>query len=208
MTPEPDYNCLRMYGYGQGMMTQAALLLDEMTDAGRFLDLLLRYCYLPSLHGWASPEGIITHRSMKYYLPVNGYMGQDSHVADSTKAVRLILGIDDNDPEHLRLVPRYPSDWTRMAISDYPVLTGTSRQRLAYVYERDGGKHALSYELEHSVDRLSVRFGPFPRGTEVRAASANGKPTEARSLDSGDSAWAWVSTEGAGRAGQLSVTFR
>ena len=118
---DKNYNCLRMYGYGQGMMTQAALLLDMMADAERFMEMLLHHCYLPKFGRWICPEGIILHESREYYLPVNAYMGQDSHVADSTKAVRLMLGIDDNKPEHLRFIPRFPSSWTFMAVKDFPV---------------------------------------------------------------------------------------
>ncbi len=205
---ERNYNCLRMYGYGQGMMTQAALLLDQMEDARRFLDLLLRYCYLPRMEGWASPEGIITHRSMQYYLPVNGYMGQDSHVADSTKAVRLLLGIDDNDPRHLRLVPRYPSSWTRMMIADYPVLTGSSRQSMGYVYERSGDTARLTYRFRSPVERLSVRLGPFPSGSTAAEAESGGKHAPARLVTSGDSAWVWVSDVRADVSGEVRATIR
>src|SRR5207244_5046601 len=68
-----NYDCLRMFGYGQGMMTQAALLLDEMSDAEQFINMMMTYYYLPRLGGWAAPEGIIVHRTGKYYLPVHGY---------------------------------------------------------------------------------------------------------------------------------------
>jgi len=46
-------------------------------------------------------------------MPMNGYAGQDSHLADSVKALRLMLGVDDNRPGELHLVPRYPETWTR-----------------------------------------------------------------------------------------------
>ena len=54
---DKQYNCLRMYGYGQGMMTQAALLLDQMGDAEKFLSMMVRCCYLPRYAGWAEPGG-------------------------------------------------------------------------------------------------------------------------------------------------------
>jgi hypothetical protein len=82
---DKNYTCLRSYGYGQGMMTQAALLLDEMNDAENFINLLVTHCYLPRLEGWTAPEGIILHKSGEYWVPVNGYLGQDSHLADSQK---------------------------------------------------------------------------------------------------------------------------
>jgi hypothetical protein len=189
---DKNYNCVRMYGYGQGMMTQAALLLDEMTDAQEFIRVLLTYCYLPKFSGWASPEGIIVHRSGQYYLPVNGYMGQDSHVADSTKAMRLMLGVDDNNPDHLRLVPRYPSDWNYMAIDDFPVLTGSNRQKLGYVYERQPDLQKMQVHFERPVAKLSVRLGPIPEATEITEARVNGQAVTFRRYHSGDSDWVWV----------------
>jgi hypothetical protein len=202
---DKNYDCLRMYGYGQGMMTQAALLLDEMDDAEQFLDRMLRYCYLPRLEGWASPEGIIVHRSGKYYLPVNGYMGQDSHVADSTKAVRILLGVDDNDPVHLRLVPRFPARWTRMSIAGYPVLTGESRQPMSCTYERSAKAQSIRYVFAGAVPHMSVRLGPLPRGAAVRRAAHNGRSVGCVGLRSGDSDWIWVRDIDAGREGELRV---
>jgi len=189
---EKNYNCLRMYGYGQGMMTQAALLLDQMADASAFIDMLLRHCYLPHFGRWASPEGIILHRSGKYYLPVNGYLGQDSHLADSTKAIRLMLGIDDNNPDHLRLVPRYPADWTSMAIDDYPVLTGSQRQTCSYTYERQPNQHIFTFNFKQPVDHLSVRLGPISENQTVTGAACNDLAVDWEKMQSGDSQWVWI----------------
>ena len=201
---EKNYNCLRMYGYGQGMMTQAALLLDQMDDAGKFLAMLLHHSYLPNLAGWATPEGIITHRDDKYYLPVNGYSGQDSHIADATKAVRLLLGVDDNRPEHLRLVPRFPADWTHMAIRQFPVLTGTQRQMLSYTYTRGAEHQQFEFTLEKEAGPVAVRLGPLPAERRVSAASVNGKSCAFRAEHSGDSDWVWLDTKG-GRENKIEV---
>lgn len=187
-----QYDCLRMYGYGQGMMTQAALLLDEMADAERFLALLIRRCYLPKFAGWASPEGIIMHRSGEYYVPVNIYTGQDSHLADSTKAVRLLLGADDNDPAHLRLVPRFPTAWTSMSVQQFPVLIGRQRQLIDYVYCRtERGEH-FDLQSPAPIARLSLRLGPLPEGRSVAAATCNGVSVPFQLCRSGDSRWVWI----------------
>ncbi|MCL5270466.1 MAG: hypothetical protein M1457_07940 [bacterium] len=202
-----NYNCLRMYGYGQGYMTQAALLLDQMADATQFLDMLLRHCYLPRLGGWTCPEGIILHRSGKYYLPVNGYMGQDVHVAESTKALRLMLGVDDNDPAHLRLVPRYPAAWTRLAIDKYPVLTGDRRQLCRYDYERSDGGQTFAFGFERPVERLSMRLGPIPADREIKRATFNGRPIAHERQHSGDSDWVWA-RDLSGRTGIVEIQFK
>jgi len=200
---EKNYNCLRMYGYGQGMMLQSALLLDEMGDAEKFLNLMVTYCYLPQLEGWTGPEGIIVHRSGKYYLPVNGYMGQDSHVADSVKAVRLMLGVDDNDPEHLRFVPRFPATWRRAGISNFPVLTGAQRQKCSYVYTREATRHTFEYSFDRPVSSLRVRLGPLPTGTKIVMVKWNEQKTPYEWLDSGDSRWVWVSSTSESKGGVI-----
>lgn len=188
---DKNYDCLRMYGYGQGMMTQAALLLDEMEDAEHFIDLMVTHNYLPRLERWASPEGIVTHVSGKYYVPVNGYMGQDSHVADSTKAVRLMLGVDDNREGLLRLVPRFPASWTKCGISDYPALLGEGRGKLAYTLERGEGTLRLRAQMSQET-ALKVRMGPLPLDAKVSGVAVNGQARPFRSYVSGDSRWVWV----------------
>jgi hypothetical protein len=204
---DQNYDYLRMFGYGQGMMTQAALLLDEMEDVTRFVNMMLTHCYLPRLERWTAPEGIVTHRSGNYYLPVNGYMGQDAHVADSTKALRLMLGIDDNHPDHLRLIPRYPTAWTTMSIKEYPVLTGRSRQRMTYRYERLPSGHRFHYEFEQPVVRFSIRLGPVPRGTEgLRASDDHGRAVPLEIVYSGDSRWVWLRNQG-GQSGTVTVNW-
>ena len=183
-----NYNCLRMYGYGQGMMLQAALLLDEMADAERFLKLLVTHNYLPRMEKWICPEGILVHPDGEFYLPVNGYMGQDSHVADSTKAVRLLLGVDDNRQDLVRLIPRFPQSWTRCSVAEYPVLLGDRRGTLAYVLERGAGEMRLraSFSGETALD---VRMGPLPVAAQVTGAEIGGKPAAFESYRSGDSRW-------------------
>lgn len=192
---EKNYNCVRMYGYGQGMMTQAALLLDEMADAAQFIDVLLKYAYLPQMEGVNCPEGIIVHRSGDAYVPVNGYMGQDSHVADATKAIRLTLGVDDNDPQHLRLVPRYPPGWATMEIKGFPYLGGNARRAVAYRYERQARHQRFEFELERDAPHMSVRLGPIPAQARRIRASLNGKTIPHRRVRSGDSNWIWSSRQ-------------
>ena len=188
---EKNYDCLRMYGYGQGMMTQAALLLDEMQDAERFLSKLLRHAYLPHLAGWAGPEGIVVHRSGKYYLPVNGYAGQDSHLADSTKAVRLMLGVDDNDPCHTRLVPRFPASWARMELRRFPVVVASAVGKCGYVYERTSDAIRFAYGFEVPPARLSLRLGPLPARGTITSAEVSGQRVSVQPMPSGDSRWVW-----------------
>lgn len=187
-----NYNFLRSYGYGQGMMTQAALLLDEMNDAGKFIDMMVDHCYLPRLEGWTAPEGIILHENGEYWVAVNGYLGQDSHLADSQKALRLMLGIDDNNPEQLRIIPRYPSSWNQMSITDFPVLTGYKRQKISYMYAREEKRQIFEYHINSPVKDMSLRLGPLPEGKDISEALSDGKKVQFEKLSSGDSRWIWI----------------
>lgn len=204
---DKNYNCLRSYGYGQGMMTQAALLLDEMTDAENFINLMVSHCYLPRLEGWTAPEGMILHRSGEYWVPVNGYLGQDSHLADSQKALRLMFGLDDNNAENLRIIPRYPASWNEMSICNIPVLTGNKRQKIKYTYLREGDKQVFKFELEKPVSNISLRLGPIPVGREIKNATIDGKELSFENQTSGDSRWVWLKNLN-GKTGKVIIYYQ
>jgi len=189
-----NYNYLRMFGYGQGMMAQSALLMDEMDDAEHFVNFMLDHGYLSHMERWAAPEGIMLHKSGQYWMPLCGYLGQDSHLADSQKALRIMLGIDDNNPDKLRLVPRFPSSWNEMAIRDFPVLTGKSRQKINYSYYRTKNGQTFNYGFEQPVNNMSLRLGPIPADKKVVSVWVNGKSQAFAPLSSGDSKWVWVNS--------------
>jgi hypothetical protein len=204
---DKNYNCLRSYGYGQGMMTQAALLLDEMKDAEQFINLMVSHCYLPRLEGWTAPEGIIMHKSGEYWVPVNGYLGQDSHLADSQKALRLMFGIDDNNAEYLRIIPRYPTSWNKMSVSDLPVLTGKKRQKINYSYSREEKMQVFKFGFENPVKNMSLRLGPIPEGKKILNATLDGKKLAFEDQVSGDSRWVWIKNL-SGKAGKVEIHYQ
>jgi hypothetical protein len=204
---DKNYNCLRSYGYGQGMMTQAALLLDEMKDAENFINLLVSHCYLPRLEGWTAPEGIIMHRSGEYWVPVNGYLGQDSHLADSQKALRLMFGLDDNNAENLRIIPRYPTSWNQMSISEVPVLTGSERQKISYTYLREKNRQVFKFGFERPVRKMSLRLGPIPEGRHIAYATLDDKKLSFENLFSGDSRWVWIKNL-SGKTGKVIIYYQ
>ena len=189
---DKNYNCLRMYGYGQGMMAQSALLMDEMNDAENFINVMVDHCYLSHMEGWAAPEGIMLHKSGAYWMPVCGYLGQDSHLADSQKALRLMLGIDDNRPDHLRLVPRFPNSWNEMSVSNFPVLVNQVRQNITYDYTRNSQGQFFKYKLENKAPDMSVRLGPVPPDKQIAYITLNGQNIKFDKLSSGDSEWVWI----------------
>lgn len=190
-----NYDFLRAYGYGQGFMLQAALLLDEMHDATELVNLMVTRCYLPHMARWCAPEGILQHPSGKFWMPMNGYAGQDSHLADSVKALRLMLGVDDNRIGELHIVPRYPKEWTRLQVSGFPVITGSNRQHLTYSYERSAQEQAFHYSFSDREASFHLRLGPIDPSWTSIAVEHSGRPAACRIVSSGDSVWVWTEVQ-------------
>ncbi len=183
-------NFLRELGYGQGFMIQAALLLDEMAQAEQLLYALLGHCCLPRFGGWVFPEGVIVHRGDDCYVPVNGYMGQDSHVADATKALRLMLGVDDNHGSVLHLVPRFPAAWTDMQVRDFPQFSG-GRGHVSYRYERLPDGERFTFETTGAQKGVRIRLGPVDPNAGVRI-TLDGRDIAFTERYTGDSRWIWT----------------
>lgn len=185
------FNSLRMYGYGQGFFLQAALLLDRMADAEGYLNMLVDHCYLPKFGKWVCPEGIILHPSGEYYIAVNNYMGQDSHLADSTKALRLMLGVDDNRIGALRLIPRFPQSFREAEVSEFPVAGGG---RISYRISRTEKEYRIEGKTSGAEHVRYVRFGPLSESPLRVCADGAEVPFEA--IRSGDSVWAGIRLKG------------
>lgn len=165
-----------------------ATLLETDCDDGVFSHTNL---YALEMEGFLAPEGIMTHPCGKFYLPVNGYLGQDAHIADSVKAVRLMLGVDDNKENLIRLIPRFPSSWERCGIDEYPVLTPCGRGKLSYLICRTETSYRMQINLS-APSPLEVRIGPFDRRPSD-TARINGENVPLNPYRSGDSWWCMIS---------------
>ena len=188
---EPRFNHVRAFGYGQGYITQAALLLDEMDDSGALIERLCDYAYSPKLQPWIVPEGVVVHPSGKYWYR-SGDHGNTAQQVEVLKVIRLIAGIDDLTPGRLTLAPRLPSGMTEICVEDFPVLDVSCRAAM------------VSYRLERSVDGIflagrrsgtnpmRVRLGPFPADGGLRAAS----PVPSRVVRAGSGCWVWFDISG------------
>jgi hypothetical protein len=117
-------------------------------------------------------------------------MGLDSHLADSVKAVRLMLGIDDNREDVLHLVPRFPESWKTAGVQDIPALLGGKPGSISYSITRDSGAYTMNITAS-DTSAIDVRVGPF---TEKPGSTAivNGAETPIVPFRSGDSWWAWI----------------
>ena len=120
-------------GYGQGWLTKAALILDEMDDAGPLLVNLGKFSYDKNMNfvdkksgkDWRPfmyivPEGV-------NYLPDGswykiGDLGNGANQGIALHAIELCAGIDDTNPKDLKIIPRVPAPLTGIKIEDFPVL--------------------------------------------------------------------------------------
>ena len=108
-------------GYGQGFVTQAALLLDRMKDVTPMLEWTARETYDPQVASFIVPEGVQVDPSGTYVFRT-GDQGNGVQEAEIVKIFRILIGVDDNEPKRLRVMPRMPYGWTEIAVDRYPAL--------------------------------------------------------------------------------------
>lgn len=181
----------RQMGYGQGYLTQAAIMLDlyeEMTDC---IEAAAMFCYHHTDHNYIVPEGVIVHPSKRYWFR-NSDLGNAVQQAEIVKCSRLLMGIDDILPERgLRLVPRLPERWNRLQAEAFPVNT-KSKGIVPFSFTYSRGKHSgkltafddeRAYTADWSGDAevACIRMGPFPTpwitvsaGEITKVANING----------------------------------
>jgi hypothetical protein len=180
-------------GYGQGFVTQSALLLDRMRDATQMLDWAAKEIYDPRDGSFIVPEGVQIDPTGRFWYKI-GDLGNGVQEGEIVKMLRLVIGVDDTQPERLQLFPRMPYDWSVMAIKEYP-LTFVSEGKLQtaflnYKLNRSGNEMALRISSDKDIGPIAVRLGPFARQPQLRSVHINGKfPVGATVQHSGDSWW-------------------
>ena len=200
-------------GYGQGWLTKAALLLDEMDDAGPLLWNIAKYTYDKNMDYVDDARGIDWRRWL-YIIPegVNilpdgrwyriGDLSNGANQGPPLHAMEVCAGVDDTDPAHLRIMPRVPGSLTGIEVTDHFALVpgdgGYTRARIRYRYERDG---EFKLRSDRPLPKVSVRLGPFAKedarhfAAHVEAPEGASVRTEASGTYRGAPAW-WVWMEG------------
>jgi len=168
-------------GYGQGWLTKTALILDEMDDAGPLLVNLGKFSYDKNMD-FVDQENGKDWRPFMYIVPegVNylpdgswykiGDLGNGANQGIATHALELCAGIDDTNPQDLKIIPRVPAPLSGIEVTGFPVLVpadpssggmSLTRARINHSYT----VNPLGFELESDkvLPSLSVRLGPFTR---------------------------------------------
>ena len=180
-------------GYGQGLVTQSALLLDRMHDATTMLDWAAKEIYDPRFGSFITPEACDVDPTGRYLYRI-GDLGNGVQEAEIVKMLRVVIGVDDTQPKRLRFYPRIPYDWKKITVNQYPVLSEDAGKVettfLRYNLERTHDGMRLKISADNELGPVAMRLGPFDKQPEVSKIFVNGQnPTGAVVEQSGDSWW-------------------
>jgi hypothetical protein len=179
-------------GYGQGFVTESALLLDRMGDATKMLDWAARGIFDPRYDCFIVPEGVQIDPTGHYWFRA-GDLGNGVQEAEILKTLRLVIGMDDTQPGRLQFFPRMPLAWTEMSVDKYPFLCeqGGKMQMafLRYQLLRSGDRMKLKILSSKDVGPVAMRVGPFAKQPGPSSVLVNGKCPASSVEQSGDSWW-------------------
>lgn len=192
----PPYAASAGMGYGQGYITEAGLLLDQMSDASKMVTWMARFCFAPRLqHPYRVPEGAVVEGDGSVWRRW-GDLGNLYQLGETVYTIQLILGIDDIRPEQLVLMPRMPLDWNSIEVSKWPVRTFSSGRSqlfgLSVSEHKNGNGYTITLHADKPIDQGKLRIGPFNSAVDTVSITCNGKTVDSPLFISGDSKWAWV----------------
>lgn len=149
--------------------------------------------YDPKFDFYIVPEGCQIDSTGRFWYSI-GDLGNGVQEGEIVKALRIVIGVDDTQPDHLRFFPRTPCDWKKMSVEEYPVVFERSGQmawtQLRYQLERAGDKMKLRISADQELGPVAMLLRPFARRSGVSSVRVNGKiPAETSVERSGDSWW-------------------
>jgi len=195
---KPDYYGMVGLGYDHGIMTQTAMMLDEMDDVTKWMKNLAHLCYSPRLpKPFIVPEcaSVDVKRGI---IRRQGDLGNGYQQAETVNSILLCAGVDDNIPGTLKIMPRLPEKWD-MKISNYPAIVYFNGQSYTAYFDLKvtfpvQGEQTCSLKVISggNLENVHFRLGPFPAGTKNINIGINGKKQSYACFESGDRSWAWV----------------
>ncbi len=180
-------------GYGQGFVTQSALLLDRMRDATVMLDWLAKEIYDPRFGSFIVSEGVQMDPTGRFWYRF-GDLGNGVQEMEIVKTLRLVLGVDDTHPERIQFYPRMPYGWNEIAVEKYPVLFEASGKiqiaKLHYKLVRSGDGMQLEIGADKELGPVAMRLGPFAKRPKASSIRLNEHVPAGASIErNGDSWW-------------------
>jgi len=180
-------------GYGQGFVTEAALLLDRMRDATTMLDWAAKQTYDPKFGSYIVPEGCQIDGTGRFWFRM-GDVGNGVQEGEIVKTLRIVMGIDDTRPGRLQFFPRMPYGWKEIVVEKYPVVFERADKmgiaHLKYRLERSGDEMRVTIAADKDLGPVMMRLGPFEKQPIASSVRLNGKvPARISTEHSGDSWW-------------------
>jgi hypothetical protein len=185
-------------GYGQGFVTQAALLLDRMKDVTPMLNWTARSVYDSEINSFVVPEGAQVDPTGRFIYRT-GDQGNGVQEAEIIKALRIVIGVDDNQLDRPRVFPRMPYGWNQMGVEKYPLRFEHQGSRetalVKYSLMRTAGRINFEISSDKDLGPIAVRLGPFEKQPAISQVQVNGRtPENAIVQFSGDSWWVGFKT--------------
>ena len=180
-------------GYGQGFVTQSALLLDRMRDATQMLDWAAKEIYDPRDGCYIVPEGVQIDPTGRFWYKI-GDLGNGVQEGEIVKMLRIVIGVDDTQPDRLQLFPRMPYDWKAITVEEYPfAFSSAGKLQIAFLnyrLQRSGDRMNLRISSDKSIGPVAMRLGPFAEQPQARSVRVNREvPAGVSVKRSGDSWW-------------------
>ncbi len=176
-------------GYGQGFVTQAALLLDKMRDATTMLQWAAKATYWADFNPYIVPEGCEIDPTGKFWHRT-GDLGNGVQQAEIVKALRAVIGIDDSSA-NLCCVRGCRTGWTSIRVERYPAMIERDGAQVStnvgYTLRRTADGMRMDISSEKPLPETNVRLGPFANRPEIGSIGRNASYQHA-----GDSWWVWV----------------
>lgn len=182
-------------GYDHSMITQSALLLDNMSDATKLIENLTRVSYAPGfIEPYLVPEGF-TVNTAEGYIRRQGDLGNLVQLAEAMKCYAITVGISQVNNNTLKIMPRLPEGW-QVDVQNFDLQNATGAIDLLVSYPQSGIQTVrLTLGDTEGFDTVRMRLGPLPAGTGLCAVQVNGVNTPCEMVSSGDSSWAWVTLD-------------
>ncbi len=192
----PDFASGVSMGYAHGFITQGALLLDKMKDAAGLIEWLAKLTYFKGYKPYIIPESCEVDETGEWWHRT-GDLGNAVQEAENLKSIRLMVGVEDLNPDKLRILPRLPAGFTNMVVENY-LITSKNDGQIKKIFAdmnflRLPGKDIFKISASEKFDSLSVRLGPYDNNvTEVLIKVNNEIPVIKNTFISGDSKWVWI----------------
>ena len=179
-------------GYDHSMITQNALLLDQMKDGSKLIENLCKLSYSPRLpEPYMVPEGLCVDLA-KGAIFRQGDLGNLVQLAEAMKCYLIVAGVSPVTNGTLKIMPRLPENWN-VSIEDFKIQNTDSTISMSVSYpENDTQTATVDIKDRKEFKEVSFRFGPFSADCKEAKVTLNGVTHSVTPYLSGDSKWAWI----------------